>query len=306
MSTSPDPDSSPAPEEPSLRSRLELGRLVTGSLLELGIKAYGAGAVAAVALSDSETVGGKARDAVAAVPSLVEEFRTARYVVDHREEIQEAVDHISANTVPESELREAADEATGTLRAVEETYVDVDDTWTALGDGRLPSAFDHARDAWEGRPDLDSIRQLAEMAETVTPLVERIEVLTPIYYGGIFAVMDNFARDEIVGTVFVMATAFLLALVVGRAVGLWVRRGRPGLIAFVVQQLGVRWFREWYVRNLPLALGPSLHAVARERIHRDVLAEVAAVVDEETYRALSRQLGASYEDDEGVASGRRS
>ena len=42
----------------TIRRRLELGRLLAGSLLETAIKAYGVGAVVAVALSDAETAGG--------------------------------------------------------------------------------------------------------------------------------------------------------------------------------------------------------------------------------------------------------
>ena len=81
----------PRPDLSTIRRRIELGRLLAGSLLETAIKAYGVGAVVAVALSDAETAGGKASDAVRAVPSLAEEWDQARYVVDHHEEIQAAV-----------------------------------------------------------------------------------------------------------------------------------------------------------------------------------------------------------------------
>ena len=61
------------PGRPSLRRRLEVGRLLIGSLLEIGINPYGAGAAASVALSDAETVKGTSRDALAAVPNLSEQ-----------------------------------------------------------------------------------------------------------------------------------------------------------------------------------------------------------------------------------------
>ena len=60
----------PRPDLSTIRRRLELGRLLAGSILETAIKAYGIGAVVAVALSDAETAGDKASDAVRAVPSL--------------------------------------------------------------------------------------------------------------------------------------------------------------------------------------------------------------------------------------------
>lgn len=70
---------------PLYRRPEEIGRRVIGSLLELGIKAYGAAAAMSVALSDAETVGGKSYDALNAVPNLMERYRQAKYVVDHRE-----------------------------------------------------------------------------------------------------------------------------------------------------------------------------------------------------------------------------
>ena len=47
----------PRPDDlSSLRRRLELGRLLSGSLAEMFIKAYGAGAALSVALSDVEVL----------------------------------------------------------------------------------------------------------------------------------------------------------------------------------------------------------------------------------------------------------
>ena len=85
-------------KRPSLRRRLEVGRLMVGSLVEFAIKAYGAGAAASVAISDAETLRGKADDALAAVPNLSEEYRDAQYVVEHREEIRSAIDYLNAHT----------------------------------------------------------------------------------------------------------------------------------------------------------------------------------------------------------------
>lgn len=274
-----------APDRPSPRRKLELGRLLSGALLEIGIKAYGAGAAASVAVSDAETLGGKFRDAIAAVPNLSEQYRDAKYVVDHRDEIIAAIDYLNQHTIAQEQLEESADRATQTLGGIETTYSEVLEAKEALP-GSPIEAWGHARDAWEAMPDLDSISHLADVAERVSPFVGEVEVLIPVYYGGLLAVMDNFSSDEIAGTLAVMAVAFGLAVVLGQAVGFWVRRGRPGIIARALQRLGARAFRRWYVHNLPYALSPPLYAAARERIQRDIVADPQNALDPEVLRDL--------------------
>ena len=183
-----------APPRPlGIRRRLELGRLLVGSLLETAIKAYGVGAVAAVALSDAETAGGKASDAVRAVPSLAEEYDQARYVVDHREEIQAAVTYLNENTLPQDELQRTADESVRTLGAIETTYDEVGAARDVLElDGisgtidNVREAIEHVGNAYSARPDLDSLEQLADVAEQVgRPCADQVDVLIPVYYGGL-------------------------------------------------------------------------------------------------------------------------
>jgi hypothetical protein len=297
------------PDRPSSR-RPEVGRLLLGSVLEVGIKAYGAGAAAAVALSSAETVGGKSQDALAAVPSLMERYRAAKYVVDHRQEIQSALDYVNAHTLPQAELEETLDRTSVTLRDIETTSdqvtaakqaaeeaadINVDlnpfngyDGFDGLDIGKTQEAFGHIRSAWEAKPDLDSISDLADAAEQVGPYVDQVEVLVPVYYGNVLNVADNFASDEIAGTLGVMALALWLAFVLGTAVGFWVRRGRPGLIARTLQRWGARAFRGWYVRNLPHALSPALYAAAHERIQRDIVADPENALDPEAFRELER------------------
>jgi hypothetical protein len=82
---------------------------LAGALMVLGINAYGAGAAASVALSDAETVGGKSHDAVAAVPNLMERYRAAKYVADHRQEIEAALDYVNGHALPQAELEDAVD-----------------------------------------------------------------------------------------------------------------------------------------------------------------------------------------------------
>lgn len=283
------------PDPATLRQRLELGRLVMGSVLETVIKAYGVGEAIAVAVSDAETVGAKSGDALAAVPTLVDEYQDTKYVVDHREQIQGAIDYLDQHAPSQPELEEAVGEGTETLSDIETTYSEVGEARDAASDGSFLDAFGHVREAWGAKPDLDSIRQLVGIAEQVDPLVEQVEVLLPVYYGVLSTVTDNFASDEIVSTVTVMAVAFGLALVLGRTVGFWVRRGQPGLISMALQRLGARVFRPWYVNNLPYALGGALHGAARERIQRDIVADPESALDPETFRELELYFAARRE-----------
>lgn len=294
-----------SPDRESLRRRLEVGRLLTGSLLELGIKAYGASAAVSVALSDAETVGGKSRDALAALPNLSERFRAATYVVDHRQEIQAALDYVHQHTPPQAQLEEAADRSSETLRGIETTYSELTQARDALGEfpPRPDEALGHVRAAWGARPDLDSIGDLAGAADQINPYLDQVEVLIPVYRGGLFTVVDNFASDEIAATLGVMAAAFGLAVVLGQAVGFWIRRGRPGLIAHTLQRWGARSFRDWYVRNLPYALGPSLYAAARERVQRDIVADPQKALDPEVLRELEQYFAARPREDVTPTSG---
>ena len=285
----------PRPDLATLRRRLEVGRLLTGSLLETVVKAYGAGAAVSVALSDSETVGGKAHDAVAAVPNLADRYHQAQYVLDHREQIQAAVTYLNEHTLPQEELQRTADESVRTLTSIETTYDEVGSARDVLQlDGisgtisNVRDAIGHVANAYDARPDLDSIRQLAEVADQVRPFTDQVDVLIPVYYGNFFTLTDNFASDEIASTLLVMALALGIALVLGQAVGFWVRRGRPGLLAQLWQALGARTFRDWYVRKLPYALSPPLYDSAREHLQREIVADPEAALDEDTLRELEQ------------------
>lgn len=273
-----------------LRRRLEIGRLVSGSLLELGIKAYGAAAVLSVLITDAETTGGKAHAAVAAVPSLADKYHDVKYVFDHREEIQGAIDYLDRETPSQTELQQTADEGAATLRDVDATFDEVGQARDAVTDLDLLEAAGHIGDAWSGRPELDSLRDLATTAEQLGPLADQAGVLVPVYYSGFSAASDNLASDEIASTVLVIVAALVIASVLGRAVGFWVRRGRPGIVAQAFQQLGARVFRRWYVRNLPFAVGPEVYAVAREHVQRDIVADPEGALDPETLHALEEHF----------------
>ncbi|NYG55036.1 hypothetical protein [Nocardioides perillae] len=259
------------PDATPIRRRLELGRLVVGGLLVLVVKAYGAGAAVAVLLSDAETLGGKVDAAVAAVPTLVEEYQRAEYVVENRDEIRDAVDYLDQETPRQEELQRTLDESRETLTDVTTTF-DALDRARDAGIGSPFDAADAARDAWESKPSLDALRELEDTAEQLGPVADQVGILLPVYYGGVATVNDNLASDELASTLTVMAAALALAFVVAQGLGFWVRRGRPGVLARALQRLGARTFRSWYVRHAPYALGDPVYAAARERVHRDLLA----------------------------------
>lgn len=279
----------------TLRRRLEPGRLLLGSALEMLVKAYGAGAALSVALSDSETVGGKAGDAIRAVPNLADKYHEATYVIEHREQIQAAITYLNEHTLPQDELQRTADESVRTLGSIQTTYDELGRARDVLQLDGISGTFDNVREAighvanaYDARPDLDSLRQLAGVADQVRPFKEQVDVLIPAYYGNFFTLTDNFAGDEIVSTVFVMVLALAVASVVGQAVGFWVRRGRPGLLARLWQRLGARTFRPWYVSNLPYALSPPLYDAAREHLQNEIRTDPEAALDEDTLRDLER------------------
>ena len=130
--------------------------------------------------------------------------------------------------------------------------------------------------AWDGKPGLDSLDRLQQVAEQSVPLIEQVNVLLPVYYGTLFRISDNFADDEIASTVFVMALALLVAFVLGRSLGFWVRRGRPGIVASILYGVGARVFKRWYTRNAPYAMSGPLYATTRTYVQRELVEDPRA------------------------------
>jgi hypothetical protein len=281
-------------KRPPLYRRPEIGRRVVGALFEIGLKAYGAAAAVSVALSDAETVGGKGHDALAAVPNLMERYRDAKYVVDHGEEIQTALDYVNQHAPDPQQIETAAQTSYETLHGITTVFSEVAEAKAALANLNVfesfPQAAEHLGRAWGARPDLDSIRHLAAMAEDVAPVVRQLNDLVDLrrLHEGLLAVVDNFASDEIAATLGVMGAAFGLAFAFGMGAGFWARRGRPGFIARTLQSWGARLFRGWYVRNLEIALSRPLYAAARERIQSDILTDPTKALDPETLKELER------------------
>lgn len=265
---------------------MEIGRRLTGTLLELGFKAYGTAAAVSVALSDSETVGGKLYDAAAAVPNLVERYRQAKYLFDHAEEIQAALDYLHRHA-PDARQFEAAvqrsyealDRARAMFGEIEQAKAAFENFWGNPLDGVGP-IFDHLAGAWEAMPDFESVSHLADVAQNVTPALHYLNELDLDFarlYGGLLCGVDNFASDEILGTLGVMVLGFGIAFALGMAAGFWGRRGRPGILASTLQGWGARLFAGWYVRHLERILGRSLYAAAREHFERRLREKSAEV-----------------------------
>lgn len=298
---------------PRYRRPRELGRRITGSLLELGLKAYGTAAAVSVALSDAETVGGKLYDALAAVPNLVERYRQAKFVFDHAEEIQAALEYVHLHAPDAGQLETAVQKSHQALEGAKTMFSEVrqakealqyaswdpiawaDTSWADILDvlRNAGRALDHLGRAWDAMPDYDSISHLADVAENVTPVLaylNRLDFDFASLYEGLLCCMDNFARDEIAGTLGVMGAALGIAFALGMAAGFWGRRGRPGILVGTLQGWGARLFPGWYVRNLEAALGRPLYAVARERIQADIVADPQRALDPEAHQELERHF----------------
>src|SRR3954452_25388382 len=134
----------------------------------LGINAYGAGAAASVALSDAETVGGKSHDAVGAVSNLMDRYRAAKYVADHREEIHNALDYLRDKTPPQPELQETVDRGSETLPDLATVSDEIEAARKAAEGIRVTNVFekagqirDHLGSAWDAKPDSDAMGNLA-------------------------------------------------------------------------------------------------------------------------------------------------
>ena len=92
---------------PLYRRPAEILRRIFFLLLEITLKAYGAAAAVSVALSEKETVGGKSYDALNAIPNLMERYRQAKYVVEHREQVQAALDYAHDHAPDPQQLQTA-------------------------------------------------------------------------------------------------------------------------------------------------------------------------------------------------------
>ena len=269
----------------------EVARRLVGSLVELGIKGYGTTVALSVALSDAETLAGKVDDALHAVPNLADRYQDAQYAVEHRAEIQSAVDYLSQRAPEPDELQAKVEESTETLGGIQTTYAEANQAWDSL-DGNVLGGFgvgdavDHLGNALDARPDLGAISDLAETADSVVPFLDQVQVLIPAVYGGVLTLADNFAGDEVWDTLAVMGAALALAFVLGAAVGFLARRGRPGFLARMLQGWGARVYRGWYVRNLEHALGPALYSAARKHTQNAIVADPEAVLDPEALEEL--------------------
>ena len=283
---------------PLYRRPVEIGRRVFFLLLEIALKAYGAAAAVSVALSEKETVGGKSYDAVNAIPNLMERYHQAKYVVEHREQVQAAVDYAHEHAPDPQQLETAVQKSSETLDRIRTTYSEVTQAKDAFVSirptnflERLPRVKEHVETAWAAKPSLDSIEHLAERAQNVETFLKQLgleDAYVRRVYADVLRVMDNFASDEIVATLAVMGAVFALWYVLGMAAGYWGRRGRPGFIAGTLQRWGTRHFSDWYVVNLEYAMSWPLYAVARERIQRDIVANPHEALDPEALQELER------------------
>jgi hypothetical protein len=272
---------------------MDIGRRIVGSLLEVGMKAYGTAAAVSVALSDGETVGGKVYDALAAVPNLIERYRQAKYVIDHADEIQDTLEYVHRHAPDARQLEGAVQKTYETLARTEAMFGEVRQAQEALANLSFAQALGHLGRAWDAMPDLDSISHLADVAHGVTPMLaslNRLDIDFSSLYTGVLCVADNFARDEIASTLCVMTGTLVIAFALALGAGFWGRRGRPGFLVRALHGWGALVFKRWYVDNLEGALGRSLYAAARERMQRDIVTDPRAALDPKSYQALEQHF----------------
>jgi hypothetical protein len=255
--------------------------MLLGAALEIFFKAWGAAAAIAVAFSEAQSWAGKVRDGLAAVPTLTEEYQRTRYVVEHRAQIEDAIDHLNTQTPSQAEMEASIDQSQETLDELQK----FDDRLAAAADfdWKVWNNFGDVKDAWQALPDRESLQQLIEVT---APAVEQARVLVPTYYGGVLTLTDNFSREERGSTIAAMAVLVAVMFLLGRAVAFGVRRGRPGFIAQGLQWLGAHTFPRWYSRNVAYALNKPLYAHARKQVHRQLMADPHAALDPESFREL--------------------
>lgn len=255
--------------------------MLLGAALEIFFKAWGTASAIAVAFGDAPTWGGKVREGVAAVPTLTEEYRRTQYVIEHRAQIETAIERLNTEIPPKAEMEASIERSRATLddlQNFDERVAEAADLdwriWENVGD---------IQDAWDAIPDRESLQQLIEISG---PAVEQARVLVPTYYGGLLTLSDNFSREERGSTIAAMAVLMGLMFLLGRAVAFAVRRGRPGFIAQALQWLGAHTFPRWYSGNVAYALNKPLYAHARTQVYRELLADPEAALDEQSFRDL--------------------
>lgn len=109
----------------------------------------------------------------------MDRFRDAKYVVEHKQEIQTALDYVNHNAPDPDELEAGARRSTETLGDIQTTYDELIAAKESIGfsPGAVKEAIEHVGNAWDARPDLDSIGRLVDVAASVVPFVKQVEVL---------------------------------------------------------------------------------------------------------------------------------
>ena len=291
---------------PLWRRPEELLRWAIGVVGVFVVRAYGVAGAISAALSDGETFWQKAKDAILVVPNLTERYDQAQYLIEHRAQIQRALDYVHNNAPDGAQLESAAQQSAQTLDRLSTTYDEVaqaQESLRATGPTNfwqtLPEVKDHVSAAWDSWPDLDSIERLRDVAKEVVPFLDQVNAMDvdfPKLYSGLLSVVDNFASDEILSTLIVMAMALLTGYAASLGVGFWARRGRPTWLASKLHEQGGRTFNRWYAVNPEFA--PPLHAGPRARLTKEIVADPEKMLSPGDYRSLA----AHFADREGTSS----
>jgi len=283
---------------PLWRRPEELLRWATGVVGVFVVRAYGVAGAISAALSDGETFWQKAKDAILVVPNLTERYDQAHYLIEHRAQIQSALDYVHDHAPDGDQLESAAQQSAQTLDRLSTTYEEVQraqESLRATGPTNfwqtLPDVKDHVSAAWDSWPDLDSIERLRDVAKDVVPFLDQVNAVDvdfPKLYSGLLSVVDNFASDEILGTLVVMGMALLFGYAASLGVGFWARRGRPTWLASKLHEQGGRTFNHWYAANPEFA--PPLHAGPRARLTKEIVADPEGTLSPDDYGRLERHF----------------
>ena len=242
-----------------------------------------------VAFGPGESFPGKVVDGVAAVPRVFRDFafywgvlthpvRTARVARESYEKLQYAREHLPGPDEIEEGLL-VIDRNTMRLdrgSALIREGLDSILRWESVRpfDGSLPvsTSINTMRAGARILPAPDSfaaaVRRGSELAGAARAVLASLpyEETYERVLVAIARLEDNFAPDERIQTVFLMALLLAGAVVSPAATAYWIRRGRPGLLAAFVMRRGMEHWPDEYVeevRSWPIY----------ERLKEEILAE---------------------------------
>ena len=249
----------------------ELGRRLAGHLLEYTMTAAAATSATAVVIDNGETLSGKLQDALV-VPDLLATARQTKYLLEHKEEIESAMNYLQNNAPSPDEFRQLSERAKHAASNLETlvSHIDAIGANLSLSDMHPFIAYEHADAAAKMLPDvsswMDAIRVASDKTSDAVAYLRGVDI--DPYYRAMINTADNFASDERALTVGVACAVGVTFYAAGQYLGgLWANRGAPSLFSKLKLHYGVRKHADWYEKHLPHVLGP-LYGVAERHFKK--------------------------------------